>query len=94
MSQIKFWDSVQNLDIENLKIYLSEIIEMRFVLLLLLLLRNEFAHFTKIAITPVWDFIETWGFRVDDPCDFPDTPISPQKNLPNQTSHTKYFKWS
>ena len=39
-----------------------------------------------LAITPVWDLIETWGFRVDDPCDLPDIPISPHKNLPNQTS--------
>ena len=39
-----------------------------------------------LAITPVWDLIETWGFRVDDPYDFPDIPISPQKNLSNQTS--------
>ena len=38
------------------------------------------------AITQVWDVIETWGFCVDDPCDFPDIPISPQKKLPNQTS--------
>ena len=43
---------------------------MRFVLLLLLL-RNDFAHFTKIAITPVWDLIETWGFREDLPLVFP-----------------------
>ena len=28
-----------------------------------------------LTITPVWDLIETWGFRVDDPCDFPDSPI-------------------
>ena len=31
-----------------------------------------------LAITPVWDLIETWGFCVDDVCCFPDTPISPQ----------------
>ena len=36
-----------------------------------------------LAITPVWDVIETWDFCVDDPCDFLDIPISPQKNLPN-----------
>ena len=47
-----------------------------------------------LAITPVWNVIETWDFCVDDPCDFPDIPISPQKNVPNQTSHTKYLKWS
>ena len=40
-----------------------------------------------LAITPVWDLIETWGFRVDDPCDFPDIPISPNKKFTNQTSH-------
>ena len=34
-----------------------------------------------LAITPVWDLIETWGFCVDDPCDFPDIPISPQKKF-------------
>ena len=42
-----------------------------------------------LAITQVWDVIETWGFCVDDPCDFLDIPISPQKNY--QTSHAKYF---
>ena len=38
-----------------------------------------------LAITPVWDLIETWDFRVDDPCDFPDIPILPHKkfNKPN-----------
>ena len=46
---------------------------MRFVLLLLL--RNDFAHFTKIAITPVWDLIETWGFREDLPLVFPHDPM-------------------
>ena len=50
----------------------SKLIEMRFVLLLLL--RNDFAHFTKIAITPVWDLIETWGFREDLPLVFPHDP--------------------
>ena len=39
-----------------------------------------------LAITPVWNLIETWHFRVDDPCDFPDIPISSHKKLPNQTS--------
>ena len=31
--------------------------------------------------------IETWGFRVDDPCDFPDVPLSPHKKFtkPNIT---------
>ena len=29
-----------------------------------------------MAITPVLDYIETWGFRLDDPCDFPNSPIS------------------
>ena len=33
------------------------------------------------AITPVWDLIETWGFCMDDPCDFPDIPISPHKRF-------------
>ena len=35
---------------------------------------DDFGSF--LAITPVWNLIETWGFRVDDPCDFPDSPIS------------------
>ena len=39
----------------------------------------------KLAITPDWDLIETWGFRVDDPCDFPDIPISHKKIY--QTKH-------
>ena len=39
-----------------------------------------------LAITPVWDLIETWGFHLDDPCDFPDILISPHKKLPNQIS--------
>ena len=26
---------------------------------------------TSLAITQVWDLIETWGFRVDDLSDFP-----------------------
>ena len=39
-----------------------------------------------LAITQVLDLIETWGFRVDDHSDFPDIPISPHKNLPNQIS--------
>jgi len=34
-----------------------------------------------LAITPVWDLIETWDFRVDDPCDFPGIPISPHKKF-------------
>ena len=45
-------------------------------------------HFHSfLAITPVWDLIETWGLPVDDFCDFPDKSISPHKKLPNQTSH-------
>ena len=36
-----------------------------------------------MAITPVWDFIETWDFRLDNAYDF---PISPHKKWPNQTS--------
>ena len=44
-----------------------------------------------LAITPVWDLIETWGFRMDDPCDFPDIPISPHKKIiqPNITQPLK-----
>ena len=42
---------------------------------------GDFSQF--LAITKVWDLIETWGFRVDDPSDFPDIPISP---------HTKFTK--
>ena len=44
-----------------------------------------------LAITPVWNFIETWGFRVDDPCDFPDSPISAHNNVtkPNITQPLK-----
>ena len=38
-------------NVDSLKIRLSKLIEMRFVLLFLLLLRHEFAHFIKIAIT-------------------------------------------
>ena len=40
----------------------------------LFLLGTEESTIT-LTITPVWDLIETWGFRVDDPCDFPDNPI-------------------
>ena len=29
-----------------------------------------------LTITLVWNLIETWDFRVDDPCDFPDNPIN------------------
>ena len=35
------------------------------------------SRFWFLAITPVCDLIETWGFRVDDPCDFPGSPILP-----------------
>ena len=44
-----------------------------------------------LAITPVWDMIETWGFRMDNPCDFPDIPISPHKKFtkPNITQPLK-----
>ena len=44
-----------------------------------------------LAITPVWDLIETWDFRVDDPCDFPDITISPHKKItkPNITQPLK-----
>ena len=51
-----------------------------------------------LVITPVWDVIETWGFCVDDPCDFPDIPISPQKNyqtkphIPNISNGYKSIK--
>ena len=46
-------------------------------------------HF--LVITPVWDLIETWDFRVDDPCDFPDIPLSPHKKFtkPNITQPLK-----
>ena len=37
-----------------------------------------------LAITPVWDLIQTWSFRVDDPCDFPDNIISPHKKFTKQ----------
>ena len=39
-----------------------------------------------LAIIQVWDLIETWGFRVDDPSDFPDIPMSPNKKITKQTS--------
>ena len=39
------------------------------------------SRFWFLAITPVCDLIETWGFRVDDPCDFPDIHISPHKKV-------------
>ena len=42
---------------------------------MLFLLGTEESTITLTIITPVWDLIETWGFRVDDPCDFPDNPI-------------------
>ena len=32
-----------------------------------------------LAGTPVWVFIETWGFCVDNPYDIPDISISPHK---------------
>ena len=46
---------------------------------------------SSLAITPVWDLIETWVFRVDDPCDFPDIPISSHKKIttPNITQPLK-----
>ena len=34
-----------------------------------------------LAITQVWDLIETWGFHVDDHSDFPYIPISPHKKF-------------
>ena len=40
----------------------------------LFLLGTEESTIT-LTITTVWDLIETWGFRVDDICDFPDNPI-------------------
>ena len=36
---------------------------------------QKLSKYSILAITPVWYLIETWGFRVDDPCDFPDSPI-------------------
>ena len=51
--------------------------------------KGDFCSF--LAITPVWDLIETWGFCVDDPCDFPDHPVSPHKKFtyPNITQPLK-----
>ena len=52
--------------------------------------KNE--EFTiTLTITSVWDLIETWGFRVDDPYDFPDISISPHKKFtkPNITQPLK-----
>ena len=45
--------------------------------------------FSFLVITLVWDLIKIWGFHVDDPCDFPDSPISPHEKFtkPNIT-HT------
>ena len=40
---------------------------------------GDFLQF--LAITQVWDLIETWGFRVDDPSDFSDIPISPHQKF-------------
>ena len=50
---------------------------------------DDFSQF--LAITLVWDLIETWGFRVDDPCNFSDIPISPHKKFtkPNITEPLK-----
>ena len=31
----------------------------------------------KLPISQLWDLIETWGFRVDDLCYFPDSSRSP-----------------
>ena len=42
---------------------------------LLFLLGTEESIIT-LTITLVWNLIETWGFRVDDSCDFPDNPIN------------------
>ena len=39
-----------------------------------------------LAVTPVWDLIETFGFRVDDPRDFP------EKNYQTK-HHTTSQKW-
>ena len=50
-------------------------------------------HVTQfLAITQVWDLIETCGFCVDDLSDFPDIPISPHKkfNKSNITQPLKY----
>ena len=51
-------------------------------------------HF--LAITQVWDLIETWDFRMDDPCDFPDIPITPHKKFtkPNITQLIKNCDFS
>ena len=38
---------------------------------------QQMSKYSVLAITPVCHLIESWGFRVDDPCDFPDSPISP-----------------
>ena len=45
---------------------------------------GDFLQF--LAITQVWDLIETWGFRVDDPSDFLIFLYRLTKNLPNQIS--------
>ena len=44
-----------------------------------------------LAITQVWDLIETWGFHMGDPCVFPDNPISPHQKFtkPNITQPLK-----
>ena len=36
---------------------------------------------TMTMVSQLWDQIETWDFRVDDPCDFPDVPLSPHKKF-------------
>ena len=50
----------------------------------------------QIQISQLWDLIETWGFRVDDPCDFPDIPILPHKKftIPNITQLLKNCDFS
>ena len=46
-----------------------------------------------LAITPVWDLIETWGFCMDDHYDTPDIPISIPKKfiIPNITQPLKNY---
>ena len=46
-----------------------------------------------LVISPVWELIDTWGFHVDVPCDFPDIPISPHKKFtkPNTTQPLNSF---
>ena len=52
---------------------------------------SKYFEFFENPVSQLWDLIETWGFREDDPCDFPDIPILPHKkfNKPNITQPLK-----